>query len=355
MSRREDLLNSPPGAELRLARIYRRVYRHATTIIAAEIRRQWPEFSPIDAAAALHLPDIDDELHTVGDLVVTHWLAGLREITGQAPPADAAAEVLSQWLAEVSESLTASPPHRRDAVIVTDSVLAAGLWSLVRMAGSAVRTAAVAGRTVDQAIDRFRQRAAPRVRSATNRAAHAAYSLGSSVNNRTQRAMGLTHYRWRTRRDAVVRPMHRALDDTIQSWADPPVISPDGRRFLYWRDARWHAIDLATATSRVLGPGAPSFVNRSASAPSSFPAAVSAHDIDNLIDTHGVRPVAMSARAVSMILAAWSRRQNVRRTPTGRRAAPPANRGSRDPTARGGAAWSRRCVSARWPSATCRP
>jgi dipeptidyl aminopeptidase/acylaminoacyl peptidase len=38
-------------------------------------------------------------------------------------------------------------------------------------------------------------------------------------------------------------------------------ISPDGRRFLYWRDARWHAIDLATATSRVLGPGAPSFVN----------------------------------------------------------------------------------------------
>lgn len=38
-------------------------------------------------------------------------------------------------------------------------------------------------------------------------------------------------------------------------------ISPDGRYFLYFANARWNAADLNTGTSRVLGAGAPSFVN----------------------------------------------------------------------------------------------
>ncbi len=39
-------------------------------------------------------------------------------------------------------------------------------------------------------------------------------------------------------------------------------ISPDGTRFLYWKDARWHAYDLAAGTTRPLGAGAPSLVNQ---------------------------------------------------------------------------------------------
>jgi dienelactone hydrolase len=38
-------------------------------------------------------------------------------------------------------------------------------------------------------------------------------------------------------------------------------LTPDGRYFLYWRDARWNAIDLATTTSRVLGSNAPNFLD----------------------------------------------------------------------------------------------
>lgn len=38
-------------------------------------------------------------------------------------------------------------------------------------------------------------------------------------------------------------------------------ITPDGRYFLYWRDARWHAFDLAAGTSRALGVNAPSFLD----------------------------------------------------------------------------------------------
>jgi dipeptidyl aminopeptidase/acylaminoacyl peptidase len=51
------------------------------------------------------------------------------------------------------------------------------------------------------------------------------------------------------------------LLDAQQTGAHVGGISPDGRYFLYWRDARWHAIELATATARPLGTGAPSFVN----------------------------------------------------------------------------------------------
>ncbi len=38
-------------------------------------------------------------------------------------------------------------------------------------------------------------------------------------------------------------------------------ITPDGRYFLYWRDARWNAFDLEAGTSRSLGSNAPSFVD----------------------------------------------------------------------------------------------
>jgi dipeptidyl aminopeptidase/acylaminoacyl peptidase len=38
-------------------------------------------------------------------------------------------------------------------------------------------------------------------------------------------------------------------------------ISPDGQRFLYWKDNRYHAYDLDAGTSRALGAGAPSFVD----------------------------------------------------------------------------------------------
>jgi dipeptidyl aminopeptidase/acylaminoacyl peptidase len=40
-----------------------------------------------------------------------------------------------------------------------------------------------------------------------------------------------------------------------------PGISPDGRRFLYWKDGVYHSYDLDAATTRQIGAGAPSFVN----------------------------------------------------------------------------------------------
>jgi SPP1 gp7 family putative phage head morphogenesis protein len=44
------------------------------------------------------------------------------------------------------------------------------------------------------------------------------------------RSLGISGYIWRTTGDARVRDTHADLDGTRQSWDDPPVISPDGRR-----------------------------------------------------------------------------------------------------------------------------
>ena len=38
-------------------------------------------------------------------------------------------------------------------------------------------------------------------------------------------------------------------------------ISPDGRHFLYWKNAMWQVAELATGATRTIGAGAPSFVN----------------------------------------------------------------------------------------------
>jgi dipeptidyl aminopeptidase/acylaminoacyl peptidase len=48
-------------------------------------------------------------------------------------------------------------------------------------------------------------------------------------------------------------------------------ISPDGTRFLYWKDARWHAYDLAAGTTRAIGTGAPSLINREYDYPGTKP------------------------------------------------------------------------------------
>jgi SPP1 gp7 family putative phage head morphogenesis protein len=41
-----------------------------------------------------------------------------------------------------------------------------------------------------------------------------------------QTSLGITHYRWRTAGDIKVRPGHRALEGSIQSWDEPPVVNP---------------------------------------------------------------------------------------------------------------------------------
>ena len=54
--------------------------------------------------------------------------------------------------------------------------------------------------------------------------------LNSALTESTQRAAGVTHYRWRSSNDQRVRPMHHALDGSIQAWDDPPVTNGDGDR-----------------------------------------------------------------------------------------------------------------------------
>ena len=52
--------------------------------------------------------------------------------------------------------------------------------------------------------------------------------LSGAITEGTQRAAGVTRYKWRSSRDERTRDMHRALDGTIQSWDAPPVTNPEG-------------------------------------------------------------------------------------------------------------------------------
>jgi len=54
--------------------------------------------------------------------------------------------------------------------------------------------------------------------------------LTGLINRLVQEALGIETYKWMTRGDGRVRMMHRALNNTVQRWDRPPIISPDGRR-----------------------------------------------------------------------------------------------------------------------------
>jgi SPP1 gp7 family putative phage head morphogenesis protein len=57
-----------------------------------------------------------------------------------------------------------------------------------------------------------------------------------------QQSLGITHYRWRTVRDLKVRPGHRALEGSVQSWAEPPVTNPNtGKRAHPGFDTHYYA------------------------------------------------------------------------------------------------------------------
>lgn len=46
--------------------------------------------------------------------------------------------------------------------------------------------------------------------------------LNSQITESTQKAAGITRYKWRSSRDQRTRERHRELDGTIQEWAHPP-------------------------------------------------------------------------------------------------------------------------------------
>ena len=52
----------------------------------------------------------------------------------------------------------------------------------------------------------------------------------TSYTEARAQAVGSTHYIWHTVGDGAVRPRHRQLDGTIQSWSDPPITSEPGQK-----------------------------------------------------------------------------------------------------------------------------
>lgn len=54
-------------------------------------------------------------------------------------------------------------------------------------------------------------------------------NVNAEITRARQTGVGANQYRWSTSGDQRVRPTHRALDGTLQSWDDPPDIPGEGR------------------------------------------------------------------------------------------------------------------------------
>lgn len=78
------------------------------------------------------------------------------------------------------------------------------------------RPEAIRGRIRQMLPDEIKNRATLIARTETARAR-------SNFTEARARAVGSTHYIWKTVGDARVRPMHAALNNTIQSWDNPPL------------------------------------------------------------------------------------------------------------------------------------
>lgn len=86
---------------------------------------------------------------------------------------------------------------------------------------------------------------------------HAVGTFHAKSTELRQKALGITQYKWLTAGDVKVRPGHRALEGSVQSWDSPPVVDPQtGKRAHPGFDTHFYAcrcqaipvIDAATVT-----------------------------------------------------------------------------------------------------------
>lgn len=54
--------------------------------------------------------------------------------------------------------------------------------------------------------------------------------LNGQITEARQAEIGVIEYIWSDSGDERVRPMHKELNNTVQKWAEPPIVSKDGRR-----------------------------------------------------------------------------------------------------------------------------
>ena len=221
---REFPIDSPDALERRLARIVSDIHARARALIAAEIKRSWPNFDrkglQRKIIRLIDDSDLEEELVALVGKVGNSWRKQLEDLIGvkiesQDIPAD-------DWISEVMLTVK----RETAGAVKVDDLRVDGILSLLDIGQAASKV----GTSAQEAGSRFLGRARRMAQVASNRAKQAVYRLGSRANRTVQTIAGIKEYTWRTRRDGRVRPTHARLDGTRQRWDRPPIISADGRR-----------------------------------------------------------------------------------------------------------------------------
>lgn len=85
------------------------------------------------------------------------------------------------------------------------------------------------GERVEAVRDKIQERFGVTKSKATLLARDQTLTLNAQITKMRHQNLGITHYIWTSSADERVREIHSELDGTVQSWAAPPVVSPDGR------------------------------------------------------------------------------------------------------------------------------
>lgn len=115
---------------------------------------------------------------------------------------------------------------RRANVELIGSVAEQQIDQVFEVVSEAVR----AGSRVEDLAEQIEERFGVATSRARLIARDQVLKANSALTQTRMTAVGVTQYKWSTSRDERVRPMHRELEGTIQSWSDPPVTDPKGNR-----------------------------------------------------------------------------------------------------------------------------
>jgi SPP1 gp7 family putative phage head morphogenesis protein len=98
--------------------------------------------------------------------------------------------------------------------------------SLMADVSRTIERAHAGGLRVEQLAGELTERFALSTRRAELIARDQVLKLNSQIHKMKQQDLGVTQYTWKTAGDRRVRKTHRRLDNTVQSWDDPPEVAP---------------------------------------------------------------------------------------------------------------------------------
>lgn len=224
-------IKTPSSAELSATRLLRRIMRRARAAIVAAVERTWPNTTEADIRAAVASTlDPRTTMQVLSRIALLVQRANHQQLARLLPTLkpwnrELELQLSGEWVIETYQAIEAwlLQGHADDARLD-------GTPSLINSVMGRLRALRATNAEIVQVLDELKRVAPQEELAVISRVRARVVRWAAKANERRQREAGVKRYTWRTKRDGRVRQRHAELDDTIQLWSRPPVISKDGRR-----------------------------------------------------------------------------------------------------------------------------